>query len=222
MSSVLGDLQLSSFLRGVACGALLGFVAMLVPVIALGSAGTLSLFGEALRYIDLLWATVNANLRGSLALFCLILLCYCLQLWKMRGLLAASEPQLASIVRHEQLLDLCARLLFGVGVIWTAIGMRDALLHALGDPAATTAQGALAVLQRLVDGGILLALSTTIVGGIGGYLMRSVKSLALGRRLNALYISASQQVAVEGLSTLRRIDERLASARENSITAHCG
>ena len=219
---MLGDLQLRSLLRGLACGALFGFAAMLVPVVALGGAGTLSLFGEALRYLDLLWATVNANLRGSLAPFCLILLCYCLQLKKVRGLLAASEPQLESVVRHEQLLDLCASLFFGVGVIWTAIGMRDALLHALGDPAGTTAQGALAVLQRLVDGGILLALSTTIVGGIGGYLMRSVKSLTLGRGLSALYIRASQQVAVEGLTTLRRIEQRLESAHDGSATARCG
>lgn len=219
---MLGYLQRGSFLRGLACGALLGCASMLMPVIGLGSNGTLSLFGEALRCIDLLWAAVNANLRGSLAPFCLILLCYCLQLKKVRGLLAASEPQLESVVRHEQLLDLCASLFFGVGVIWTAIGMRDALLHALGDPAGTTAQGALAVLQRLVDGGILLALSTTIVGGIGGYLMRSVKSLTLGRGLSALYIRASQQVAVEGLTTLRRIEQRLESAHDGSATARSG
>jgi hypothetical protein len=68
---------------------------------------------------------------------------------------------------------------------------------------------ALAVLQRLVDGGILLALSTTIVGGIGGYLMRTLKSLLLGARLNALYLRESHRPIADSLATLRRIEARL-------------
>ena len=67
----------------------------------------------------------------------------------------------------------------------------------------------IAVLQRLVDGGILLALSTTIVGGIGGYLMRTVKSILLGRELNALYIRTIERDAHENLAALRRIEALL-------------
>ena len=110
------------------------------------------------------------------------------------------------MVRHEQLLDLCANLFFGIGVIWTAIGMRDALLYALGDPGITATEGAFAILQRMVDGGILLALSTTIEGGMGGYLMRAIKSIALGEKLNAVYMCASQQPVEENLAALHRIE----------------
>ena len=60
-----------------------------------------------------------------------------------------------------------------------------------------------------VFGGILLALSTTIVGGVGGYLMRAVKSLSLGRALNALYYRASQEPAEQSLAALQRIESLL-------------
>ena len=105
---------------------------------------------------------------------------------------AAREMGPALVMRREQLLDLCASLFFGIGVIWTAIGMRGALLFALGDTSQVTADSGMAVLQRLVEGGILLALSTTIVGGIGGYLMRAGKQLLYGRQLAALYLEASR------------------------------
>jgi hypothetical protein len=70
--------------------------------------------------------------------------------------------------------------------------MRSALLFALGDPDVASQAGAYAVLQRLVDGGILTALTTTIVGGIGGYLMRVVKSSLLGTRLSRYYEEQEQ------------------------------
>ena len=127
----------------------------------------------------------------------------------MHGLLALPEPPVERVVRHEQLVDLCASLFFGIGVIWTAIGMRDALLFALGDPGGAASQGAFAVLQRLVDGGILLALSTTIVGGVGGYLMRAFKSVLLGRQLAELYMRTADQSARESLAILQRIEGHL-------------
>ena len=63
------------------------------------------------------------------------------------------------------------RLFFGIGVIWTAIGMRSALIVGLSDlDSAMAAQlGSFEILRRLIQGGILLALSTTIFGAVGGY-----------------------------------------------------
>ena len=61
----------------------------------------------------------------------------------------------------------------------------------------------------MVDGGILLALSTTIVGGIGGYLMRAGKSVWLGQELAALYMRAANEPAAENLAVLRSIQAQL-------------
>jgi hypothetical protein len=105
------------------------------------------------------------------------------------------NPPLEKISQLEHLNDVWTSLFFGIGVIWTAIGMRSALLHALGDPGMATQVGATAVLQRLVEGGILTALTTTIVGGVGGYLMRVIKSSLLGTRLSRFYEEQEQQHA---------------------------
>ena len=67
-----------------------------------------------------------------------------------------------------------------LALFWTAIGMRSALVYALGDPETTAADGAFNLLRNLVDGGILIALSTTIFGGVGGYLMRVSKTVFVG------------------------------------------
>lgn len=100
-------------------------------------------------------------------------------------------------------------LFFGTGVIWTAIGMRGALLFALGDVDATIQQGAFAVLKRMVDGGILLALSTTIFGGIGGYLMRVCKSILLGAALQEQYDRAARVDTSIMRESLQRIEAHL-------------
>ena len=194
------------FLLGLAPGALLGIAAVqfadLAFFVAPGGPWRAGLLQA--------WSLVHENLRGSVLPFALIVLAYTWQLGKLRRLLAGGEPPLEQVLRSEQLLDLCANLFFGVGVIWTAIGMRDALIQALGDPSSGLDSGAFMVLQRMVDGGILLALSTTIVGGIGGYLMRGLKSVLCGKQLNQVYMHASRGQFKEGLAVLRRIEEALA------------
>jgi hypothetical protein len=105
------------------------------------------------------------------------------------------------------LTDVWTSLFFGIGVIWTAIGMRSALLYALGDPAGAAEAGAFAILTRLVDGGILTALTTTIVGGIGGYLMRVIKSSYLGTKLSRYYEQQEQRHAARVEHLLRDIRE---------------
>lgn len=164
--------------------------------------------------VEQLWRAIHLNLHGSAPLFLLVLMCFGVQLVRLHTLLAGTGTSMARIFRHEQLMDLCANLFFGIGVIWTAIGMRDALLFALGDVGAATDQGAFSVLQRLVDGGILLALSTTIVGGIGGYLMRAVKLVLLGQRLAFVYLRAQTGQADEELAALQRIEHLLHRATD--------
>jgi hypothetical protein len=100
-------------------------------------------------------------------------------------------------------------LFFGIGVIWTAIGMRSALIHGLGDPGAATAGDAARVLERLVDGGILLALSTTIFGGIGGYLMRVAKVLTVGTDLRRYYDRTARASATSIEAAVVDIQRRL-------------
>jgi hypothetical protein len=195
-----------SFLSGLAWGVSIGFAALVLPLLWLGPELHAPAAGQLLPVLGRGWELLQLNLRGSVFPFSAVLLAFLLQLWRLAGLLSQPEPELDQVVRHEQMLDLCANLFFGVGVIWTAVGMREALLHGLGDPGGAASAGAFAILQRLVDGGILLALSTTIVGGVGGYLMRVLKSLVLGQQLAALYLRESQRSGDANLAALERIE----------------
>lgn len=129
-------------------------------------------------------AWIWRNLGYSLPVFGLVLWLYVTSLERLREALAGSAP-MDTVAQHDHLTDVWTSLFFGVGVIWTAIGMRGALVQALaldGGPG-----GGVEVLERMVDGGILLALSTTIFGGVGGYLMRVWKTLTVGAELKRYY-----------------------------------
>jgi hypothetical protein len=152
------------------------------------------------------WA--YANLGSSIPVFAGLLVLFFFTLSRLRISLDRERP-VNEIVQLDQLTDIWTTLFFGTGVIWTAIGMRSALLFALGEPDATIQAGAFAVLERLVDGGILLALSTTIFGGIGGYLMRVYKSMTLGARLQQRYDKAAREDTAQMRESLQRIEEHL-------------
>jgi hypothetical protein len=202
-------IQPQRFWLGLLAGLVLGGSGFALLVLCLPNASITSLFHQTNSALESIWQLINLNLRSSVLVFAVVLLAFWMQLRKMQSLLSLAEPDLATVVRCEQSLDLCASLFFGTGVIWTAIGMRDALLFALGGRDPAIAQSAFLVLQRLVDGGILLALSTTIVGGVGGYFMRTAKTVLLGRKLTVLYMHASQQPAREHLASLQRIERHL-------------
>ncbi len=205
--------QAGSFLAGLAWGLGVSTAALvLLPVLWPGAEVFAGLSGKVWPLMRQGWQEVDNNLQGSILPFALVLIVYLTQMQRLQTLLKIPRPALDRIIRHEQLLDLSANLFFGIGVIWTAIGMRDALIHGLGDPVVSATAGAFTVLQRLVDGGILLALSTTIVGGAGGYLMRVLKSVVLGDQLTALYMRESQRHADAGLATLQRIERHLQGA----------
>ena len=211
--------QLGYFLLGLVSGVMAVALAALGFGVAASGQFALPTPGALLAELSTLWQAVHINLRGSAPLFVIVLVVFGLQLWRLHQLLATTGAPMARILRHEQLLDLCSSLFFGIGVIWTAIGMRDALLFALGDVSAATDQGAFSVLQRMVDGGILLALSTTIVGGIGGYLMRAIKSVLLGQQLAFVYLRAQTRQAEEGLAALQRIEHLLHRTPESGREA---
>jgi hypothetical protein len=151
------------------------------------------------------------NLRLSVIPFFLTALCFGGSLMRLRRLLSDPGVSADKVAQTEHLVDIWINLFFGIGVIWTAIGMRGALLEGLGDLNSQSAArlGAFSILQRLVDGGILLALSTTIFGAVGGYFLRLVKSLTMGNRVKAYYNQLAEQQAASVQHVLQSIDDRL-------------
>jgi hypothetical protein len=152
------------------------------------------------------WAYIN--LGSSIPVFALLLLAFFFSLKRLRSHLDNERP-VNQVVQLDHLTDIWTTLFFGTGVIWTAIGMRSALIFALGDPDATVQQGAFAILKRMVDGGILLALSTTIFGGIGGYMMRVYKAVTLGALLQRRYDRAARVDTSRMRESLHRIERHL-------------
>ena len=152
------------------------------------------------------WAYMN--LGSSIPVFAALLLAFFFTLARLRRLLETGGS-INRIVQLDQLTDIWTTLFFGTGVIWTAIGMRSALIFALGDPDASINEGAFAILERMVEGGILLALSTTIFGGIGGYLMRVYKAIGLGTRLQARYDEEARADTSSMRDSLQRIEQHL-------------
>ena len=162
------------------------------------------------RFPDLgSWLTwTYTNLGSSIPVFAILLLAFFFSLRRLRSYLEDNRP-IDEVVQLDHLTDIWTTLFFGTGVIWTAIGMRSALIFALGDPEATVQQGAFAILERMVDGGILLALSTTIFGGIGGYAMRVYKAMTLGALLQRHYDRAARVDTSSMRDSLQRIEQHL-------------
>ncbi len=150
---------------------------------------------------------IGRNLGIAAAAFAVVGFAWLHTIARLRQALAAGGPG-ERIVHLDGLAEVWVGLFFGVGVIWTAIGMRAALLHAIGDGEAG-GSGA-TMLARLVDGGILLSLSTTIVGGVGGYLMRVAKTVWLGPGLRRYYQAEATREMEAVRELLGRIDRRLA------------
>ncbi len=170
---------------------------------------------------DRVLAWTRDNLGLSVPVFAVVLVLFARSLRHLQRGLRESWPS-DEIAHAEQLTDTWTSLFFGVGVIWTAVGMRGALLFALGDPDSAATAGAFAVLQRMVDGGILLALSTTIVGGVGGYLMRIVKTVAVGAALRRYYEQAARAQGETISATLVRIEQHLQKLHGPEPTTEVG
>ena len=87
-------------------------------------------------------------------------------------------------------------------------------MSALGDTGAIPEGGAFAMLQRLVEGGILTALSTTVVGGVGGYVLRVIKALSVGVELERYYASVTGKQGDEIYAALSSIRASLRALLE--------
>ena len=203
------------FLQGLGTGAI-GSLLGAASVLYLLSRQNLVSFSNGVMPDPADWmAWVYANLGSSLPVFATLLIAWLFTLGRLRMRLQGDD-RIERIVQLDHLADTWTTLFFGTGVIWTAIGMRSALMFALGEPEASVQEGAFAVLERLVDGGILLALSTTIFGGIGGYLMRIYKSIALGAQLQQRYDQAARVDTTRMSDALHRIEAHLQHGRSTT------
>jgi hypothetical protein len=197
------------FFRGLAAGALGTLLGASAALYTLSRFGWIQ-FGDTPISSPgdwLHWA--YTNLGSSIPVFAALLLAYFITLGRLREALREDRP-ITQIVHFDHLTDIWTTLFMGVGVIWTAIGMRSALIFALGDRAAAMEQGAFAMLERMIDGGNLLALSTTIFGGVGGYVMRVYKTITLGTELQQQYDKAARADTSQMRASLHRIEEHLA------------
>jgi hypothetical protein len=207
------------FWSGLAAGALTGVVVVLIVVLVAGDQlPGVALTGWSIER-SLSWA--HRNLGLSLPIFGVVLALYLKSLFDLRTRIETAR-RVDEVAHADHLTDTWTSLFFGVGVIWTAIGMRGALLYALGDPNTSFEDGAFAILQRMVDGGILVALSTTIFGGIGGYVMRVAKTIVVGAPLKRYYDDAAQVSSLEVQNTLGAIERHLASLTQSTASERAG
>ena len=125
------------------------------------------------------------NLGYSAPLFCVALLFVVHSMACLLEELGKDKCCSSRTFHLEHRVDIGISLLFGIGVLFTAIGIRDALTIAIDGEAAAINGGE--VLARVVNGGILSAMTTTVVGGALGYSLRVIKVLATGEKLEKVH-----------------------------------
>jgi hypothetical protein len=125
------------------------------------------------------------NLGYSAPLFCVALLFVIHSMACLQEELGKENCSSSRTFHLEHRVDIGISLLFGVGVLFTAIGIRDALTAAIYGEVAAKNGGE--VLALLVNGGILSAMTTTVVGGALGYSFRVIKVLVMGEKLEQLH-----------------------------------
>jgi len=130
-------------------------------------------------------------------------------------------PEAEKIRFYNGGMDLLIIIFFGIGVIFTAWGLQNALVAALGSVGKSEAarMGAWGILKRLVDNGILIALWTTIVGGGGGYLMRLAKYIFLGKKLNRFAMRSQDAEKQRFFQTLESIEAHVEQIEKGMHTA---
>ncbi len=198
------DRPTTRFLTGMIAGALIASLPILAAALsATDSPGVPEWQDGLARTMQWIWR----NLGFSLPVFAIVLALYAASLRRLRRALSSSASP-DQVRQADQISDVWISLFFGVGVIWTAIGMRGALVEALTGGGS----GGVEVLTRMVDGGILLALSTTIFGGIGGYLMRVWKAIRLGAALARYYERESGRDLAALRASVSDIQRHLGSA----------
>lgn len=196
------------FVQGMVAGLTGTLVGGIAIVYALARANLVELNNSAISSPGEWLSWAYTNLGSSIPVFAVLLIAFFVTLGRLRKCLDDERP-VNQVVQLDHLTDIWTTLFFGTGVIWTAIGMRSALIFALGDRTLALSQGAFAMLERMIDGGILLALSTTIFGGVGGYLMRVYKTVSLGSELQQRYDRAARADTSLMRESLERIEKHL-------------
>lgn len=216
---------IQGFVRGLATGIACAVLVVLFLAYILNMTDLISISVVEVPDIQLALYWAYDNLRLSVIPFSLTLIFYFRALKKLKSLLESEEEVSPDrIAQAEHILDILITLFFGIGIIWTAIGMRSALLQALEGLTASSAaeMGAFTILQRLVDGGIVLALSTTIFGAVGGYVLRLLKALSVGSKLQGYYARLAAQEREEVAGRLERIENYLASLAQRGQDSPVG
>jgi len=208
----------NGFIHGLFTGAVISLVLGFLALYLLTTFGQVSLTENQWPPLIRIFDWMRDNLGLSIVPFALTLGFFLDGLGRLIRCLDEKQPP-ERVAQLESLTDVWISLFFGIGVIWTAVGMRSALLYALGTPGQLDAGQAITVLERLVDGGILTALSTTILGGAGGYLMRLIKTLRIGARLNRYYDTREQVQTDRVESLLNDIRQSLSSTPIQRLNA---
>jgi hypothetical protein len=164
----------------------------LAVVLGVALAFILSVAFGSLDQIHGMTAWLSVNLGLSAPLFAALMIMGWSYLESLKQALNAHTKAEAQISHLEQRIDLVVALLFGVGVLYTAVGLRGALVQAIDGPSEQSASG---MLTALVNGGILSAMTSTVVGGVLGYGLRMLKLFRVGHGLDIYY---SEQ-ALEGV-----------------------
>ncbi|MFP6871163.1 MAG: hypothetical protein VCE91_17850 [Nitrospinota bacterium] len=165
----------------------MGFKVVLLSIFLAGAIVALAFFSGFVVFINQFPSTsvllnhVWSILGTSVVFFFLDLCLYFYSLGQIRKSLDKKDAENSSY--WYRMNDLSINIFLGIGVIYTAIGMQSGLNASLGNLTQETAKdiGAWGILNRMVRGGIIMALTTTIVGGVGGYIMRLLRHLTLGR-----------------------------------------
>lgn len=165
----------------------------LAVVVGVALAFILSVAFGSVDQIHGMTAWLSVNLGLSAPLFAALTIMGWSYLESLKQALNADMKAEAQITHLEQRIDLVVALLFGVGVLYTAVGLRGALVQAIDGP---TEQSASGMLTALVNGGILSAMTSTVVGGVLGYGLRMLKLFRVGHALERYYSEQASQ-AVE-------------------------
>jgi hypothetical protein len=156
------------------------------------------------------WLSVNLGL--SAPLFAVLTIMGWNYLESLKQALNADTKAEAQIAHLEQRIDLVVALLFGVGVLYTAVGLRGALVQAIDGPSEQSASGMLAA---LVNGGILSAMTSTVVGGVLGYGLRMLKLFRVGHALELYYSEQAIKSVERREDLLKEILSELKQAKPN-------
>ena len=184
----------------------------LAVVLGMALAFTLSVAFGSLDQISGITAWLSMNLGLSAPLFGALTIMGWSYLESLKQALNADTKSEAQITHLEQRIDLVVALLFGVGVLYTAVGLRGALVQAIDGPSEQSASG---MLTALVNGGILSAMTSTVVGGVLGYGLRMLKLFRVGHALEIYYSEQAFKSVERREDLLKEILSELKRAKPN-------